>query len=149
MRGRYFSEPELGPEVRRQPEPAGEDRQREPRDDLARAQRDGEKGVDRGHRRSGCSGCEHGREQDDGARAVEALCRPEADRRPEQHHPLDAEVEDAGSLREQLAECRVEQRRSVEHGLRQHEHEQAVVDGHATGSVAGPPVRRGLVKRTR
>ena len=106
-------EVELVAEVRRQAEAAGEDRQREARDDLARAQRDREKGVDRGHRRAGRPGGEH-REQEHGrVRAVDALGGPEADRRAEQHHPLDAEVEHPGALGEKLAERGVEQRRAV------------------------------------
>ena len=89
------------------------------------------------------------REQDDGTRAVEPLRRPEADRGAEQHHPLDPEVEHAGALREQLAQSGVEERRAIEHGLREHEHEQAVVDSHAAGSVAGPAGRCSRAKRTR
>ena len=75
------------------------------------------------------------RRSTDGAGAVDPLRDPEADRGAEQHHPLDAEVEDAGALGEELAERRVEKRRPVEHRLREHDHEQAVVDAHD----ASPP----------
>ena len=51
-----------------------------------------------------------------GRRAVEPLHRPEAHHGADQHHPLDAEVEHARALGEQLAERGVEQRRPVGDG---------------------------------
>ena len=68
-----------------------------------------------------------------GAGAVDPLRDPEADRSAEQHHPLDAEVEDSRALGEQLSERRVQERRAVEDRLREHDHEQAVVDAHEPG----------------
>ena len=85
--------------------------------------------MDRGHRRAApVADASDGEDEHRRARAVDALRHPEADRRAEEHHPLDPEVEDAGALGEQLAEGRVEERRPVEHRLREHDHEQAVVD---------------------
>jgi hypothetical protein len=73
------------------------------------------------------------------AASIDALCRPKADRGAEQHHPLDSEVEHPGTLRQELAERRVEQRRAVEDGLSEDDHEEAVV--HLVASAAVPPAR--------
>jgi hypothetical protein len=155
VRRRVVREVELVAEVRGQPEAAGEDRERETGDDLARAQADGEKRVDEGHRRSRhSSGAD--REQEDrlvprrGRRSsVHHLRDPEPDRGPEQHHPLDPEVQHPRPLREQLPERREEQRRSVQDSLREDDDEQAVVD-HPTGSgeaAALPRERRPIRRR--
>ncbi len=149
MRRGQVGEMKLGAEVRREPEPAGEDRQRQTGNDLARTQRDREKRVNRRHRSPRRGSPDHGRREDERLRAVDGLRDPEPDRRPEQHHPLDAEIEHAGSLREQFAERRVEERCPVQHCLGQHEHEQAVVDAHAVDSDGLPPGRRSRAKRTR
>ena len=116
-------ETELRPEVRGQAEPAGEDREREPRDDLVRAQRDHQERVNRGQRRPCERRDEDGQEQRRRTGAVDPLRRPEADRGPEEHHPLDAEVEDSRALGQELSERRVQERRAVEHRLREHDHD--------------------------
>jgi hypothetical protein len=142
-------EVELGPEVRGQPQPSREDRQRESGDDLARAQRDREECVDQRHRRASRGGGEDRDRENDLGASVDALGRPEADRSAEQHHPLDAEVEHARPLREQLAERRVEERRPIEDRLGQDDDEEAVVHEAASGAV--PPsaclTRRLMVNR--
>ena len=119
---------ELGSEVRRQAETAREDREREPRDDLVRAQRDREERVDRAPSpRRPAPDARTARTSTGALGAVDALRDPETDRRAEQHHPLDAEVEDTGALGEELAERREEERRAVQDRLREHDDEQAVV----------------------
>ena len=65
---------------------------------------------------------------------VQALHRPEAHHRADEHHSLDAEIEHAGALREQLAERGVQERRPVRDARRDQDDEQRVV--HAA-SVAG------------
>ena len=134
-------ETELRPEVRGQAESAGEDREREPRDDLVRAKRDHEERVDRGQRRPRQSRGDDGQEQRRRTGAVEPLRHPEPDRCAEEHHPLNAEVEDARALRQELSERRVQERRAVENRLREHDHEQAVVDAHSPARLRGRPPR--------
>ena len=141
---RGVGEVEVVAEVRREAGRAGEDRQREARDDLARAQRDHEERVDQRDRRARERGhADRRREREPGAR-VQPLHRPEAHHRADEHHPLDAEVEHARALGEQLAERRVQERRPVRDAGREHDDEQRVV--HAAGSVRGAAVRP---KRTR
>ena len=65
---------------------------------------------------------------------VHALDRPEAHHGADEHHPLDAEVEHARALREQLAERREEQRRAVGDAGGDQDDEERVV--HAAGSGA-------------
>ena len=65
---------------------------------------------------------------------MDPLHRPEAHHGADEHHPLDAEVQDAGALREQLAERGEEQRRPVEHGRGEHDDEDRVVHVAASGT---------------
>ena len=113
-----IGEPELSSDIGGEAETAREDREREPRDDLVRAQRDHEERMDRGHRRAGQARRENGEDEHRCARSLDALRHPETDHRAEQHHPLDAEVEDTGALGQELAERRKEQRRAVQDRLR-------------------------------
>ena len=94
-------ETELRPEVRGQAESAGEDREREPRDDLVRTKRDHEERVDRGQRRPRQSRGDDGQEQRR-ARSRRTAASSRTDRCAEEHHPLNAEVEDARALRQSL-----------------------------------------------
>ena len=146
MRCGEIGEPELRSDVGGEAETARKDGEREPRDDLVRPQRDHEERMDRRHRRPGeCRG-EHGERQHYGLRAVDLLCDPETDRSTEQHHPLDSEIQHSGSLGEELPERRVEERRPVQDRLRQHDHDQAVVDAHDTPSATGFPARSPLIR---
>ena len=114
-------------EVGREPDGAGEDRQREPGDDLARAHRDHEERVDRRHHRAG-DRCEHDADRErDRARRMDPIDAPEADHGAHEHHPLDAEVQHPGALRQQLAERRVQERRPVGDPRGDHDDEQAVI----------------------
>ena len=106
MPGRLVGEVEVVAEVRRKADRTREERQRETRDDLVRAQGDDEKGMDQRHDSTG----EGGNEDRDRERPG-ALHAPEAHHGADEHHPLDSEVQHAGALREQLAERRVEKRR--------------------------------------
>ena len=63
----------------------------------------------------------------DARRAPDVLDAEEADHRAHQHHPLDAEVEHARALREQLAERREEERRPVGDRRGEHDDDDAVV----------------------
>ena len=139
-------ETELRSEVRRQAEPSGEDREREPRDDLVRAERDHQERVDRSQRPSRERRDEDGQEQHRRPGAVDSLRDPEADRGSEEHHPLDAEIEDSRALGQKLPERRVQERRPVEHRLREHDHEQAVVDAHVAPSAIGFPARTRVIR---
>ena len=120
---RLVGEIQVVAEVGRQAGRAGEDRQRQPGDDLVRAQRDDEERVDRCHRRS-CDGGDADRER----QRTGALDAPEPQHRADEHHPLHPEVENAGALGEQLAECGEEQRCAVDHGRRKHDDQHRVVD---------------------
>ena len=63
----------------------------------------------------------------DPGRAADPLHGAEPHHGADEHHPLDAEVEHARALGEQLAERRVEQRRAVRDGGREHDDDDAVV----------------------
>ena len=79
------------------------------------------------------------------ARSFDALSDPETDHRPEQHHPLDTEVEDARALGQKLAERRKEERRPVQDRVGEDDDEQGVV--HRAGSTAGPDPPCALERR--
>ena len=134
MPRRRAREVEIVAEIRRQACNPGEDRQREARHDLVRAQRDDEKRMDGRHRRSGERRDADRADQRHARRRVEALHRPEAHHGSDEHHPLDTEVEHARPLGEQLAERCVEQRRAVGDPLRDHDDQQCVVHA-ASGAV--------------
>ena len=89
-----------------------------------------------------------GRRDGDGERnarrAPHVLDAEEPDHGSHQHHPLDAEVEDAGALREQLAERGEEQRRPVRDSGRQHHDHDTVVHGTASAAGAAVADRPGL-----
>ena len=63
--------------------------------------------------------------------------RPEAHDGADEHHPLDAEVEHAGALREQLAERGEEKRRPVGDAGGDEDDEERVVHAAGSGVVAG------------
>ena len=73
------------------------------------------------------------------ARRVEALHDEEPHRSAHEHHPLDAEVEHARALGEQLAERRVEQRRAVDDRRRGDQDDEAVV--HLAVAASAAPAR--------
>ena len=139
---RLIGDVQVVAEIRREPRRAREDRQREPGHDLVRAQRDDEERVDERHRPAGDRGDEDREQQ-----RVGALHGPEAHHRADEHHPLDAEVEHAGALGEQLTERGVEQRRSVGDRRREHDDQDRVVDPagreerHAVPPTAAPCAR--------
>ncbi len=85
-------------------EARAEERQRQAGDDLVGAQRDRHHAVDEAEQAAG----QH-RDHDPEPRIAGGHAGGEARHRPEQHHPLDAEVEDAGPLGEDLADRREEQ----------------------------------------
>jgi hypothetical protein len=126
---------EVVPEVVRQAGGAREDRQRETRDDLARAQRDDEKRVNQGHRRAGYRRHADRRSERETRAHVQPLHGPEPHDGTDEHHALDPEVEHAGALREQLAERCVEQRRPVGDPGGENDDDERVV--HAAASGAG------------
>jgi hypothetical protein len=145
VRGRVAGKVEIVAEVRREPDGAGEDREREPRDDLVRPESDHEEGVDRGHREPG-QGRHDDPERERGGRPdVEALNGPEAHDRADEHHPLDTEVQHARPLCQQLPERRKEKRCPVGDARGDHDDEKRVV--HAASGVA--EVRSGRTSRTR
>ena len=104
--------------------------------------------MDRSHRSPGESRDPHRRHEHHGGRAVNALHRPEAHHGTDEHHPLDAEIEHARPLGEQLAERRVQERRSVRDPRRKHDDEEAVVHG-AVSSAGSGPLRDRRSNRTR
>src|SRR5581483_4259554 len=67
---------------------------------------------------------------------VHPLGRPERHHGADEHHSLDAEVENARALGEQLAERRVEKRRPVGDAARDQRDEERVVHGAASGTTA-------------
>ena len=111
--GPGVGEAEVVAEVGREPGRAGEDRQRETRDDLVRAQRDHEEREDQRATPPARAATAIATGQHDAGRAADALHGPEAHHGADEHHPLDAEVEHARALGEQLAERGEEQRRAV------------------------------------
>ena len=137
--GRVVRQGEVVADVRRQAGRAGEDRQRETRDDLVRAERDHEERQQERHRRTRQPGDQHRHGQRDPGRAAQLLHGEKAGHRTDQHHPLDAEVEHTGTLREQLAERGVQQRRAVRDRGRQHDDDDARV--HEAASAARRPPR--------
>ena len=139
--GRRVREVEVVSEVGREARRAGEDGQREPGDDLARPQRHDEEGVDRRHRRAGERGDAEGSSEHDGRRDMEALHRPEAHHRADEHHPLDAEVEHARALGQDLAERRVQKRRAVHDGRGEHDDDDRVVHAASTVAAGARPMR--------
>ena len=107
-------EVEVVAEVRREPGGAREDREREPRDDLVRAQRDHEERVDqRDAPRPRAPRRRPRRGSATPAGPPTSLHDEEAHHGADEHHPLDAEVEHARALGEQLAERGEEERRAV------------------------------------
>ncbi len=150
--GRQVGEAEVVAEVRRQAEAAREDRQREPRDDLARPQRDDQEGVDGRDDEPGECGGQDRQEQHERRRPRRPLHRPEPHHRAHQHHPLDPQVEYPGSLGQQLPQRGEEDRRAVGNRLREDGDHQGVIDAHGDGSAAGAAstgARARLPKRTR
>jgi hypothetical protein len=110
--------------VGREADGAREDREGETRHDLVCPQRDDQERMDRGHGRAGDRRHDDpGRERDRRGR-VDALHRPEPHHGADEHHPLDAEVEHARALGQQLAECAVEQRSAVRNAARDQHHQQ-------------------------
>ena len=55
---------------------------------------------------------------------------------PIKHHPLDPEVEDARALGQKLAERGEQERRPVEHGRGEDQHEEARVDARDHGAAS-------------
>ena len=86
---------EVVAEVRREPGGAGEDGQGEAGDDLAGAQRDHEECVDECHRRPRERRHGHRRGEGQVGGHVEPLHGPEPHHRTDEHHALDAEIENA------------------------------------------------------
>ena len=71
----------------------------------------------------------------------------EAHDRAEQHHPLDAEIEHARALREELSQRGEEERRSVRDRRSEDDDDDAVV--HDVASAAGADALRGQSIATR
>ena len=134
---RRVGQPEVVAEVGREAGGPGEDREREARDDLVRAQRDHEEREEQRHRRTRERRDDDREEEHHPTLSPDPLHAPEPHHRADEHHPLDAEVEDAGALREQLAEGRVEQRRAVGDAGGDDEDEDRVVHRAASAAVAG------------
>ena len=142
---RVVGELEVVADVRREPRGAGEDRQREPGDDLVRPQRDHEEREDQRAPSAGDGRRCHRDRQRHARRAADVLDAEKADHRAHQHHPLDAEVEHAGSLREQLAERGEEERCPVRDRGREDDDDDAVV--HVVASAARTEPDRSITTR--
>jgi hypothetical protein len=110
-----------------------EQRQRESRRHLIGLQRDGQEGE---YQREQHRGAGRGREA--GGQAPRTHPDGEGGEGADQHHPLDAKVQYAGTFRHQLAERRIDERRRGDH---------------APGDDGGEEFRvhagRGLTQRTR
>ena len=88
-------------------QPCPEERQCQPGDDLVGTQRDGHHRMDHAQQAAGQHRHEHAEPRVAGGDAGR-----EPGDRPEQHHPLDPEVQDPGTLGEDLADRREEQDRA-------------------------------------
>src|SRR5262249_19335865 len=105
--------------------------------------------VDQRHRRAAQCRDEHRDDQRERRPRMDALDRPEAHHRADEHHPFDAEVEHAGPLREQLAERAEEERRAVRDTTCDQRDEQRVVHDAAPAGAVGADTRGVRTMRTR
>ena len=99
--------------------------------------------MDEGHRRSRNRCDDERRGQRHATGCIEALDGPESHHRADEHHALDPEIDDPGTLGEELSQRGEYEGRPVEHRGRDDDHDEALVDparedlaGHELASTA-------------
>jgi hypothetical protein len=105
--------------------------------------------MDRGHHEPGEGSRQQREDQDERRRPGRTLHAPEPHCRTDEHHSLDAEVEDAGAFGEQLAKRGEQDRRPVDERLDEDLDDERIVDVHYDASAAGTVSSADAARRPR